>query len=79
MQKLPVLAQLRQALRNSAERGTLGDVALQRDVSRWLGDEAAYALLPGSSRALMVLKVRDEKAARSALTRHRGSLRRRTR
>ena len=69
MQKLPVLAQLRQALLSSAERGTVGDVALKRDVSPWLGDEAAYALLPRSSGQLMVLKVRDEKAARSALTR----------
>jgi len=69
IEKLPVLGQLRQALTNMAERGTLGHVALQRDVSPWLGDEAAFARLPGSGGRLMVLKVRDEKAARAALAR----------
>jgi hypothetical protein len=68
MRKLPVLGQLRDALVGGTATSALGRLRLDRDVEPWLGNEAAYASLPGDSQSLLVLRVRDEKAALRAIT-----------
>src|SRR5205814_1170913 len=40
---------------------------LERDVLPWLGDEAAYAELPGRSQSLLLLRVHDARAARRSI------------
>jgi hypothetical protein len=67
MRKLPLLGQLRDALLGATASSTLGRLRLERDVEPWLGNEAAYASLPGNSQGLLVLRVRDQKAALRAL------------
>jgi hypothetical protein len=69
MRKLPLLGQLRDALLARTATDALGKLQLERDIQPWLGNEAAYATLPGSktTQALILLKVRDQKAARGAI------------
>jgi len=67
MRKLPLLGQLRDALFGGTATSALGRLRLERDVERWLGNEAAYATLPGKEQSLLVLRVRDQKEARSAI------------
>lgn len=68
MGKLPMLSQLRDSLLSSAEGGTLGSLDLKRDVSGWLGNEAAFAQLPDGGR-LLVLKAHDSRAATRSIDR----------
>jgi hypothetical protein len=63
MRKLPLLGQLRDALFGATANSLLGRLRLERDVEPWLGNEAAYASLPGNSNGLLVLRTRDQKAA----------------
>jgi hypothetical protein len=69
--KFPSYARLRDSIiRRLSVSGQGGDV------SGWLGDEASIALLPGSggtAGSLVVVRVRDEKAARDYLAAGRGS------
>lgn len=67
MRKLPLLGQLRDALLGATANSVLGRLQLDRDVEPWLGNEAAYASLPGNSQGLLILRVRDEKAALRAI------------
>ena len=68
MSKLQVVAQLRDALVAGATGGALGHLRLDRDVSPWLGDEGAYALLPGRpQRTLLVLKAHKPGLARRSI------------
>jgi Protein of unknown function (DUF3352) len=71
--KLPLVGQLRDLLVVSATTDTLGRMTLARDVEPWLGDEAAYAELPGRAQRLLVLSVRRPAAARRAFGRAAGS------
>ena len=41
----------------------LGRLTLDRDVEPWLGDEAAYAELPGRGQRLLLFRVRDQRRA----------------
>ena len=63
MQKLPLLGQLRDALLGATTGSLLGHLRLERDVEPWVGNEAAYASLPGNSQGLLILRVRDPKKA----------------
>jgi hypothetical protein len=66
--KLPTLAGFREALLSAAEGdGKLSGVDLKRSVSPWLGNEAAFAVLPGGSSRLLVLKVRNRRKAQQAV------------
>lgn len=71
--KLPIFAQVRDRLLTSA-RVPAGDLRLDNGAA-WLGNEAAYAQLPGAKAGqalpLLVLKTKDESAARAALARFR--------
>jgi hypothetical protein len=73
MSKLPLLGELRDALLTSATSGTLGRLTLERDIRPWLGDEAAYAQLPGRGERLLLFRVRDLRAARRSIDRAAGS------
>jgi hypothetical protein len=73
MSKLPVLGQVRDALLTQATSSLLGDLRLDRDVRPWLGDEAAYAELPGRSQKLLLFHVRDLRAARRSIDRAAGA------
>jgi hypothetical protein len=72
VRKLPLLGQMRDALFGAATGSALGNLSLQRDVQPWLGKEAAYAELPGG-KSLLLLRVRDPRAARAALNRAAGA------
>jgi len=72
MRKLPLLGQMRDALLGAATGSALGRLSLQRDVQPWLGKEAAYAELPGG-KSLLLLRVRDPRAARAAFDRAAGT------
>jgi hypothetical protein len=63
MRKLPLLGQLRDALFGATANSVLGRLQLERDIQPWVGNEAAYASLTGNSQGLLVLRVRDQKAA----------------
>jgi hypothetical protein len=65
--KLPLAGQLRDALLLAATSGTLGKLTLERDITPWLGDEAAYAQLPGQGGSLLVLAVRNQREALRSL------------
>ncbi|HEX6458000.1 MAG TPA: DUF3352 domain-containing protein [Thermoleophilaceae bacterium] len=73
MSKLPLAGQLRDALFAATTSSTLGRLTLERDVRPWLGNEAAYAELPGSGQKLLLFRARDEKAALRAISRAAGS------
>lgn len=75
MDKLPTLSQLRDALMRTAEGGTLGSLTLKQDVNGWLGNEAAFAQLPGAHGRLLVLRARDPRAAERSLEKVSGSAR----
>ncbi|MFL5825684.1 MAG: DUF3352 domain-containing protein [Thermoleophilaceae bacterium] len=75
--KLPLLDRVRVQM-IGASLGPLGKLDADRDVMPWLGDEAAYAELPGASPGanapLVVLKAKDQVRARATLRdRGRGS------
>jgi uncharacterized protein DUF3352 len=72
MRKLPLLGQMRDALLSAATGSALGSLSLQRDVQPWLGKEAAYAELP-SGQSLLLLRVRDPKAALASIERAAGT------
>ena len=72
MAKLPLAGQLRDALFNSTTSSTLGNLSLS-DVKPWLGNEAAYAELPGSGQNLLLFRVRDQRAALRTISRAAGS------
>jgi hypothetical protein len=63
LRKLPIAGQLRDALFVAATGSILGRLTLDRDVEPWLGDEAAYAQLPGNDQNLLLFRVRDQRAA----------------
>jgi hypothetical protein len=71
--KLPIAGQLRDALLNSVTSDALGSLTLDRDVKPWLGDEAAYAKLPGNGQNLLLLRVRNTKAAAATFDRAGGT------
>jgi len=75
VRKLPLLGQMRDALFSVATGSALGDLSLQRDVLPWLGKEAAYAELPaaGRTQSLLLLQVRNARAARASLERAAGA------
>jgi hypothetical protein len=68
LRKLPIAGQLRDALFTAATSSTIGRLTLDRDVKPWLGDEAAYAQLPGRDQNLLLFRVRDPSAALRSIT-----------
>jgi len=73
LRQLPIAGQLRDALINGATSSSLGRLTLDRDIEPWLGDEAAYAQLPGTGQNLLLFHVRNAGAALRAITRAAGS------
>jgi hypothetical protein len=73
LSKLPVAGQLRDALIGAVTSSTLGNLDLNRDVKPWLGNEAAYAQLPGRNGNLLLFRVRNTSTATRAFTRAAGS------
>jgi uncharacterized protein DUF3352 len=77
VRRIPRLARLRdRALRGLTTRGARLD--LEHQVYPWLGDEAAFALLPGTggqARSLILLEVSDKLLARDFLARAVGHVR----
>jgi hypothetical protein len=63
MSKLPIAGQIRDALLTNATSSALGRLTLDRDVEPWLGNEAAYAELPGRGQRLLLFRVRDQRRA----------------
>src|SRR5438094_4677894 len=57
LRKLPIAGQLRDALFTAATSSTLGRLTLDQGVKPWLGDEAAYAQLPGHDQNLLLFHV----------------------
>ncbi len=72
MAKLPLAGQLRDALFSATTSSTLGNLTLN-DVKPWLGNEAAYAELPGTAQNLLLFRVRDQRAALRSIARAAGS------
>ena len=63
-EKLPTLAGIRATLLGIAE----GDGALSRlTTGEWLGNEAAFAVMPDGSKRVLVLKAKDQRKARQAI------------
>lgn len=73
MSKLPIAGQLRDAIFAATTSSTLGRLTLDRDVKPWLGDEAAYAQLPGSGQNLLLFRVRNRRAALRSISQAAGS------
>src|SRR5690348_15183951 len=73
MTRLPITGQLRDALVGAVTGSALGNLDLNRDVKPWLGNEAAYAQLPGKSENLLLFRVRDQRAAIGAFTKAAGA------
>src|SRR5262249_39778412 len=71
--KLAIAGQIRDALFGVVTSDALGNLTLDRDVKPWLGNEAAYAQLPGNSQNLLLLRVRDAKAAAATFDRAGGT------
>jgi hypothetical protein len=70
--KLPLAGQLRTALIGAVTSTTLGTLDLNRNVRPWLGDEAAYAQLPGKAQNLLLVQARDTRAAVRTITKAAG-------
>jgi len=70
--QLPIAGQLRDALLTNATSDALGGMTLN-DVRPWLGNEAAYAELPGKGQNLLLFRVRDQRKALSSIDRRGGS------
>src|SRR5919197_5050782 len=63
-EKLPTLAGVRATLLGIAQ----GDGALSRlKFDQWLGNEAAFAVMPDGSKRVLVLKAKDQRKARQAI------------
>jgi hypothetical protein len=73
MSKLPLAGQLRDGLIAATTSSTLGRLTLDRDVKPWLGDEAAYAELPGTNQNLLLFRARDTRAAQRSISAAAGS------
>jgi hypothetical protein len=69
MSQLPIAGQLRDALLTQATTDALGNLSLDRDIRPWLGNEAAYAQLPGRGASVLLFRVRDQRLALSSIGR----------
>jgi hypothetical protein len=67
--QLPIAGQLRDALLTQATSDVLGNLSLDRDIRPWLGNEAAYAQLPGRAQSLLLFRVKDQRAALRSISR----------
>lgn len=72
MGKLPITGQIRDALVTSVTGTALGDLTVD-GVKPWLGNEAAYAQLPGKAQNLLLFRVRNARAAAGSISKAAGS------